>query len=256
MIELSVVVTTHNRLHYLKRQLHCFSQQTDDRFEVIIADDGSTDGTEKWCNKAIKDNIFNFRLKYIKQEYQGFRLAAVRNLGTKVASGTRVLFTDNDCWHCTNSVSAHTMTQANQIAVGHIYWINKKYSEKMLSNSQFVPTDQQLKDCSEKERRTFSRKPPAVNVWGGNFSINKELLFQCGGHDERFNGYGGEEIDLALRLTSKYHNAKLAVVPKSIAFHIWHNRGKVHKAKSGQNLLSKRRQQNYYRQNRKGSLIG
>ena len=253
-MELSVVVSTHNRLRYLKKQLYCFEEQTCSSFEVIVADDGSSDGTEEWCTKAIADNTFGFSLKYIKQKHQDFRLAAVRNLGTSIAKGKRVLFTDNDCWHTINSLKAHATVSTKTIGIGLIYWLEEKESQKLLNKEDSLLIEKELFQIAKPEKRTFKREPMAVEVWGGNFSIDRNLLLRAGGHDEAFNGYGGEEVDLALRLTRHFDKSEIHVLHDSIAFHLWHKRGNIHKLKSGQDLLSKRRSGGYYRQEQKGSL--
>ncbi len=253
-MDISVVVSTYNRFKHLRRQLHCFNRQTHKSFEVIVADDGSNDMTKKWCKRVIIKQSFKFPLKYVEQEHTGFRLAAVRNLGTEAAQGKRILFTDNDCWHNKKSIAAHaSKIDKNTIGIGCIHWINKKYSDIILNKITPLPTDESLLAAAAPERRAF-KEPMALFVWGGNFSIDRDLLIKAGGHDATFNGYGGEEIDLALRLTRHFDKSNIEVLRNSIAFHLWHPRGDVHKAKSGQDLLSRRRAQGYYKEERLGSL--
>ncbi len=254
-MDISVVVSTYNRLGYLRRQLHCFNSQTCDSFEVIIADDGSDDETEAWCKRKIDKQAFNFPLRYVRQKHKGFRLAAVRNLGTKIAEGKRILFTDNDCWHGKRSLAAHaTQIGQNTIGVGLIHWLSRRHSRIILNCEAPLPTEKIMRLTAKGERRTFKKKPLAIEVWGGNFSIDKQLLEKAGGHDEAFNGYGGEEIDLALRLTRHFDQSKVHILWKSITFHLWHERKKVHNQKVGQTLLSKRRSGGYYKQKQLGSL--
>ena len=61
--------------------------------QVIICDDGSTDGTEKTI-KDLQNNI-DFNLKYIFQKNSGPGIA--RNNGVKNAQGELIIFTDSDC---------------------------------------------------------------------------------------------------------------------------------------------------------------
>ena len=86
----SAVITTHNRLDYLKRAIESVMSQTYPNIECIVVSDASTDGTDEYCNG--RDDI-----KYIsisKNESHGGNYA--RNLGIKAAKGKYVAFLDDD----------------------------------------------------------------------------------------------------------------------------------------------------------------
>lgn len=86
----SAVITTHNRLDYLKKAIESVLSQTYPYIECIVISDASTDGTDNYCNS--RDDI-----KYIsipKSESHGGNYA--RNLGIKAAKGQYVAFLDDD----------------------------------------------------------------------------------------------------------------------------------------------------------------
>lgn len=86
----SAVITTHNRLEYLKRAIESVLSQTYPNIECIVVSDASTDGTDKYCNSRTD-------IKYIsipKSESHGGNYA--RNLGIKAANGKYVAFLDDD----------------------------------------------------------------------------------------------------------------------------------------------------------------
>jgi glycosyltransferase involved in cell wall biosynthesis len=64
-----------------------------DRFEVVVIDDGSTDGTEdevaRWKGRV------PFDLTYARQENRG--IPAARNAGIRLSRGCVLVFTDDDC---------------------------------------------------------------------------------------------------------------------------------------------------------------
>jgi len=64
-----------------------------DRFELIIVDDGSTDGTDEVINEYIPQ--VSFSLRFLRQENKG--PSAARNLGMENAKGDFIIFTDSDC---------------------------------------------------------------------------------------------------------------------------------------------------------------
>ena len=91
----SIVICTYNRADSLERALRSLACQTlpSNRFEVVVVDDGSTDGTEA-VYKAMSRRLHN--LKYISSG-TNVGTSRARNLGVGSAKGDQVLFTDDDC---------------------------------------------------------------------------------------------------------------------------------------------------------------
>ena len=87
----SVIVPVYNVKPYLSKCLDSILSQTFSDFELIIVDDGSTDGSGEICDEyALKDP----RIKVFHQQNGG--LSAARNTGLDHASGTYVYFADSD----------------------------------------------------------------------------------------------------------------------------------------------------------------
>lgn len=85
----SIIIPTYNRKDFLKIALFSVLAQRFKNFEVIIVDDGSTDGTQAFV-KQIKDK----RVKYLFQENKG--PSSARNLGIKKAQNRWLCFLDSD----------------------------------------------------------------------------------------------------------------------------------------------------------------
>ncbi len=87
----SIVVPLYNASDYVSEALRSIAQQVFPDFEVIIVDDGSTDGSgaiaEKFCQT-------DRRFKYVRQERAG--PSAARNVGIERACGTYLYFLDSD----------------------------------------------------------------------------------------------------------------------------------------------------------------
>jgi glycosyltransferase involved in cell wall biosynthesis len=89
-VDVSVVLTTYNRLELLKQAIaSCFEGSEPLALEVIVVDDGSTDGTREWL-AALNDD----RIQVVLQQHKGAQHA--RNRGKEAAKGTYVKFLDDD----------------------------------------------------------------------------------------------------------------------------------------------------------------
>ena len=87
----SIIVPVYNRPDEIKELLESLSKQTDDDFEIIIVEDGSTVKCDTICQK------FNqyLRLKYFYKNNEGRSIA--RNYGIIRAEGDFFIFVDSDC---------------------------------------------------------------------------------------------------------------------------------------------------------------
>lgn len=84
--EISVIIPTYNRLDFLKEAVKSVQEQSYLNFELIVVDDGSTDGTSEFLENAV--------VKSIIQENRGVSVA--RNAGIRVAKGKYITFLDSD----------------------------------------------------------------------------------------------------------------------------------------------------------------
>jgi glycosyltransferase involved in cell wall biosynthesis len=103
-IDASIIIPTCNRKDLLELSLHSFNYQDymKDRFEVILIDDGSIDGT----SDMIKSLKVNYNLIFLRNE-QNCGAAYARNLGLQNANGDIIIFSDSDCIVPSNFVSGH-----------------------------------------------------------------------------------------------------------------------------------------------------
>ena len=87
----SIIIPTYNRAALLTRSLNSVLAQTYQDFELIIVDDGSTDGSGAIAQRAIAGDP---RFRVIRQDNGG--LSAARNRGLDAAQGQFVAFLDGD----------------------------------------------------------------------------------------------------------------------------------------------------------------
>ena len=92
-LKYSVIVSVYNTELYLRKCLDSLLNQIFPEFEIIVVDDGSTDGSPEICDAYAKlDN----RIRVIHQKNRG--LIAARNTGLFAASGEYITYIDSDDW--------------------------------------------------------------------------------------------------------------------------------------------------------------
>jgi glycosyltransferase involved in cell wall biosynthesis len=87
----SAAIITHNRAHYLEDAMSSVLSQSCGDLELIVVDDGSTDGTPD-----LVDRYDDRRIRYVRQERRG--KAASRNRAVELAQGELIAFCDSDDW--------------------------------------------------------------------------------------------------------------------------------------------------------------
>ncbi len=97
MPKISVILPAYNSQDYIEKSIESVFAQTFTDFELIIVDDGSTDGTSDIINSLSDD-----RIKIISQSNQG--PGAARNNALRVVSGEYVMFLDSDDWFCPDAL--------------------------------------------------------------------------------------------------------------------------------------------------------
>jgi glycosyltransferase involved in cell wall biosynthesis len=144
----SVVVPAYNVEQYIEECLNSILAQTYRNFEVLVINDGSTDGTEEKVS-AFRDR----RIILINQRNRG--LAGARNTGARRACGEYVAFLDSDDrWH-PDKLKLHVEHLDNNPMVG------VSYSQSAFINAQGMPMRYRqrpkLKGISSKD--VFLRNP-------------------------------------------------------------------------------------------------
>ena len=203
----SVVIPTYNRKPILTKCLKALETQKISNFikdyEVILVDDGSTDGTLEW----LAENAHEFpHVKTFSQIHQG--PAAARNLGVKQAKGDTIIFIDSDLIVTKTFLQAH----ANALAEGE----KKIGSDRLFTYGWVINTCNFDNPTAEPYKITdFS----AAYFATGNVAIARKWLEKVGLFDTQFQLYGWEDLELGVRL--KKLGLKLIKCPEAVGYH-WH----------------------------------
>ena len=202
-MKLSVLVPTYNRRELLEQKLASLAAQTlsEGAFEVIVCDDGSTDGTREW--------LAGMRVPFalcVLTPPQKLGAARARNLCAERAKGDVLLFSDDDCLLAPRALEEHLEAHA-------------RFPRSVVVGRLELPGA--LRNGSHREpfERTFSIGSRAlwINATGANTSVPAWAFRQVGGYDPRFVGYGGEDPHLALKLRALGLGFRRA--PRALAYH-------------------------------------
>ena len=93
MPKLSIIIPVYNVALYLTKCLNSIISQDEKDYELLLIDDGSTDGSSKICEKYASENS---NIHYMYKENGG--VSTARNLGLSHAQGDYICFVDADDW--------------------------------------------------------------------------------------------------------------------------------------------------------------
>jgi len=204
----SVILPTLNRRESLRRVLESLFYQTypEDKFEIIVIDGGSTDGTQNMVKDLIE--ISPCELRYLKQENKG--VAAARNLGIRNAKGEIIAFTDDDCMLSKEWLAAlvHHFDDPKVGGVGSIREALNK--DNLLAEAWDLAY---FRIGSLQEKYDFLNNSPFLCT--SSAAIRFDALSELGGFDE--NLVSGEDVDLSRRVLEKGY--KLVLEPSARVKH-------------------------------------
>ena len=206
VMNVSVVIPTYNRKPILEKCLRALEKQALNNiigsYEIIVIDDGSTDGTSSWIknNSEILPHVVLY-----KQEHGGPALG--RNLGVMKSKFEIIIFIDSDLIVLDDFLVCHV----NKLLSS---W--KKNNKKCFTYGSVINTS----NFKNPENEMYKLTDVSFAYFAtGNVAISKELLLNVGLFDKSFSLYGWEDLELGERL--KKIGTKLVKCPEAIGFH-WH----------------------------------
>ena len=192
--DVTVVMLTRNRADLLPLSLAHLEVQTfpSGRFEILVVDQGSTDGTaailERYSGGA------PVRTRYLAVESQG--PVAARNRGLELATGRWVLFLDDDLLAGPNLVKAHVAAQNQRDGACAV--VGRVDPHPQIAPATFIRRYE-----LDPSRRLRQGQPLRFLDWRAwNLSLPRTELLEAGGFDEGFLLPGLEDLELAWRLES------------------------------------------------------
>jgi glycosyltransferase involved in cell wall biosynthesis len=232
----AVILTTYNRPDALAAVLEGYLEQDAPDFELLVADDGSTDETrgvvEHYAARA------PFPLRHVWQEDRGFRPAAARNRALAATGADYVVFSDGDCVPPPFFVARHrALAEPGCFLAGHRVLLSERLTRRVLAERIPVHRWGALRWLRAWLSGEVNRIAPLARLpdgrlrkrsprrWEGvktcNLSAWRSDLVRVNGFDESYSGWGLEDSDLVIRLLHagvKHKSARFAAP----VFHLWH----------------------------------
>ena len=187
MPDVTVVIPTRDRWPVLARTLDALEAQDlgGVEAEVLVVDNGSrTPAPELGAARVVSEAVPG--------------AAAARNRGIAEAAGRIVLFIGDDCvpahaGFVRGHAEAHPDDGIGRAVTGRIEW------DPAVERTEVMDWLERRGHMVDMDR--LRREPPSpATFYTGNVSVPRQALLEVAGFDQRFSGYGFEDLELALRL--------------------------------------------------------
>jgi glycosyltransferase involved in cell wall biosynthesis len=205
----SVIIPCLNRETLVGEAIESAVNQTYQNLEIIVVNDGSTDGTE---NVVLSYTKKTTKVRYFKHEVNK-GIPAARNNGIQNSLGEYVAFLDSDDTWLPKKIEMQLaiFSQHSEKELG-VVWSDAYYTDKLgntTTSGVKVPDDLASLSAQELLRKLFLGN----FVLAGTSMIRRSCFDKLGLLDERIKG-GGDDYDLWIRLAPHY---KFVYLPNPLA---------------------------------------
>ena len=135
-MKVSIIISTYNAEEWLQKVLVGYSVQTEQDFEIVIADDGSTDLTKKLL-LTFKD-AFKYPIVHVWQEDDGFQKTKIMNKAILKTNTDYIIFTDGDCIPRRDFIAVHLKNREEGYFLSGGYFKLPMSISKSIADSDIV----------------------------------------------------------------------------------------------------------------------
>jgi GT2 family glycosyltransferase len=204
----TIVLAAYNQPRELGLALAALSAQTDPRFDVVVADDGS----EPTAQRALAEvaERLPFPIEWVWQRDDGFRKMRAQNRAVRRCASELLLFLDGDCLPYRNWVEVYRRyARPGEFLVGGYIFLSEEQTRSLSPESVRAGAHERALDPQTWWRlhnahwrnrlyRGYQRNRPRIR--GGNFGVARDLFERVDGFDEALCGYGKEDSELRNRM--------------------------------------------------------
>jgi glycosyltransferase involved in cell wall biosynthesis len=240
----SVIMSTYNAEAWLEKVLIGFSVQTENDFEIVIADDGSRPATKELLDRLRKE--ITIPIVHVWHEDNGFQKSQILNKAIVASSSEYLIFTDGDCIPRKDFVEVHINRREKGCFLSGGYFklpmdiselITKSdivsqrcFDLKWLQSHGLKSSFKNIKFIASGLIASFLNfVTPTKPTWNGhNASGWKKDLVSINGFNQEMQ-YGGQDRELGERLFNLGIKSK-QIRYSAICIHLDHPRGYVNAA--------------------------
>lgn len=204
MLKISVIIPLYNAKDVIALTIKSVLEQTCTDYELIVVDDGSTDGSG--------DVVRSFGNKVRYEYFQNGGVAKARNRGISLAKGEYLAFLDHDDLWASSKLERQLAVLESSSEIG------------------LVTTDVENIDWSGQRIGTSKGYNPAYPFWRlfvkgfvvlpSTALVRRRILDQVGGFDETFEAAGLDDLELWPRIAQV---SEIYCIPEPLTFHRLHS---------------------------------
>lgn len=153
-ILVSVIVPVYNNVKDLKRCIDSIRGQTYNNLQIILVDDGSTDGSENICDEYLE---IDQRIEVLHKKNEGVSLA--RNAGIDKARGEKIIFVDSDDYIAEDYVEKLLEYSSKDLVICGYVTINREGRQANAVSKKYLEKEEILKSLTEKSEMRFYSAP-------------------------------------------------------------------------------------------------
>lgn len=234
---LSVILSTYNQPAWLEKCLLGYARQRFPDFEVVLADDGSSDDTAALIARLGRD--FPVPLHHVWHEDSGFRKCTILNRASEVARASYLVFSDGDCIPRADFLTVHMAERepgrflsggycklplVTSRVIDTTAIVEGRFADPAWLGDHGLPAVPLKLLVQGRWAKLLDALSPARASWNGhNASGWKADLLAVNGFDERMQ-YGGQDREFGERLENAGVRGK-RIRHRAICVHLDHPRG-------------------------------
>jgi glycosyltransferase involved in cell wall biosynthesis len=227
-LKTSIIIAYYKRISFLDLILQSIALQSEQSFEVIIAEDDNAYETIDFLNKQREK--YNFPIEHVSHDNTGFRKNRILNKAILKAKTDYIIFIDGDCIIHKHFVKENLKNRSEKTALfGRRLMLSEKLTNQSLTENtlkhlslfNFIATKCKILEAGLYLPFISTKKD--YGILGCHWSAHKKDLLAINGYDEDYVLAGvGEDVDIEWRMKEsgiKFKSLKF----KAIQYHLNHS---------------------------------
>ena len=236
----TLIISVYKNTKFLAAVLNSLKFQTEQRFEIIISEDGDSKAMQSFLSSW----HFDWPWQHLTQDDEGWRKNRALNRAIMAANTEQLIFIDGDCVMHPRFIEMHVrFYEPNRILAGKRAMLSQRLSERIINcpakiksmqpaiysalvwhrgterpeEGIFLSPDGLLGFIPKKRKLTF--------LTGCNMSFSRKAIEHINGFDEDYilPAYG-EDADLLWRFRMAGYNL-FSLRNMAVQYHLWHKKG-------------------------------